>query len=160
MARDLVSDTLVAAQFGSAAVIGWSGPPGWRLPRAVSAVAAGCVGVGAGFAMTAMAHLGRDLRPAVEPKQGSSLRTTGAFRVSRHPVYAGLLLASTGAAVLRRRPEPLLGLAVLAGVLHVKTAEEERRLAARFGRAYAEYAARTPRLIGLPGRVEQARPVS
>lgn len=152
MRRDLVSDLLVAAQLGSAAVIGWPGAPGWRLPRPVSAAAAASLGLGACFGLSAAAQLGSDLRPAVEPKQGSALRTDGAFRVSRHPVYAGLLLAATGAAVLRRRREPLLGLAVLAGVLHVKTVEEERRLAARFGAAYADYAARTSRLIGLPGR--------
>jgi protein-S-isoprenylcysteine O-methyltransferase Ste14 len=126
----------------------------------VSAVAAGCVGVGVGFALTAAAQLGGDLRPAVEPRPGAALRTDGAFRVSRHPVYAGLLLAATGTAVLRRRREPLAGLAALAAVLHVKTAEEERRLTARFSRTYLEYAARTPRLIGWPGRVEGERPVS
>jgi protein-S-isoprenylcysteine O-methyltransferase Ste14 len=61
-----------------------------------------------------------------------------------------LLGVGAAVALLRRRPEPRVALTVLAAVLHVKAGVEERRLHERFGDAYVEYAARTPRLIGLP----------
>ena len=75
------------------------------------------------------------------------LRTDGPYAIVRHPVYAGLLLGTTGIAVLRARPEPLFAVAALAGLLHLKAGYEEGLLRARFGAAYDAYAARVPRLV-------------
>jgi protein-S-isoprenylcysteine O-methyltransferase Ste14 len=94
--------------------------------------------------------LGRDVTPFAEPRADARLQTVGPYALSRNPVYAGLLTAAAAAAVLRRRPEPLAAVAVLGGVLHVKAGVEEQRLRERFGLAYEEYAARTPRLLALP----------
>lgn len=140
----------MAAQALALAAVGWPGAPRWRLPRPVT-VLAGAVGA-AGTALMAegLRFLGGDLTPSVEPRRGARLRTTGPYAVSRNPVYAGLLTAAAAAAVLRRRPEPVLGWAALAAVLHVKVLREEERLRERFGVEYEEYAARTPRLLALP----------
>jgi protein-S-isoprenylcysteine O-methyltransferase Ste14 len=118
----------------------------------VTAAAALVAAAGSALAAQGARDLGRDLTPFVEPRAGAGLRTTGAYAASRHPVYAGLLSGSAALAVLRRRPEPLAAVAVLAAVLHRKAAVEEGRLRARFGPAYDEYAARTPRLLGVPRR--------
>jgi protein-S-isoprenylcysteine O-methyltransferase Ste14 len=91
--------------------------------------------------------LGRSLRPLPQPPSGATLRTDGAYGVVRHPIYAGLLVACAGAAVLRARPEPLAAVGAPAVVLHLKTGYEERLLRARFGTAYDRYAQRVPRII-------------
>ena len=102
--------------------------------------------------LAGLRDIGRDLTPFVDPKVGAGLRTGGSYALSRHPIYGGLLVVSAGVAVLRARPEPLLAVGVLAVVLHVKTGVEERVLRRRFGAEYEQYAARTPRLVGLPLR--------
>ncbi len=147
------SDVLVPVQLvalGAAAL--WPGRARWSLPGPVSVgadlVAAGGVGLVAAGALS----LGRDLTPFVTPRDGASLRTGGSYAISRNPIYAGLLLLAGGVAVRRRRPEPLAAFAVLATALHVKTGAEEERLRERFGADYEAYAARVPRMIGLPGR--------
>ncbi len=143
------SDLLVAAQLTSLAAIAWPGRARWGLPGVVRAGAGALVLGGAALAAASGARLGDGLTPRVEPPAGSALRTDGPYALARHPLYAGLLAAATGAAVLRRRPEPLAALVALSGVLHVKAAAEERRLRARHGAAYEVYAARTPRLVPL-----------
>lgn len=130
----------------------WPGRARWRLPRAVRAAAVGVTAAGAAIGVGGLAQLGADATPRVEPRDGADLRTAGLYVVSRNPVYAGLLVGATGFAVLRRRREPLLALAALAGILHLKVLIEERRLRARYGQRYDDYARRTPRLVGLPRR--------
>lgn len=91
--------------------------------------------------------LGRALRIHPRPADRARLRTDGAYRVVRHPIYAAVLLGSTAGAVLAARPEPLIGLAALSMVLHVKAGYEEGLLRERFGEAYDVYASRVPRLV-------------
>jgi protein-S-isoprenylcysteine O-methyltransferase Ste14 len=144
------ADLLVVGQVLAGLGLLWPGRPRWRLPLPATV---GCLALGAAGAALmeeGARFLGRDLTPSVEPRSGARLQTAGPYEISRNPVYAGLLLGSAAVAVLRRRPEPLFAFAALAAVLHVKTGVEEQRLRARFGEAYATYAARTPRLLGLP----------
>lgn len=143
---------LVAMQLLSAAGLGWPGEPRWRLRRPVAGLALVSGAVGGALATEGLRFLGRDVTPFVEPLPEARLRTTGPFAISRNPVYVGGLLTAGAIAVLRRRPEPLVAFAVLAAVLHLKVNAEERQLRERFGVAYTEYAARTPRLFGLPRR--------
>lgn len=143
-------DALPAAQFVAMAGLLWPGRPRWRLPVPVTAVAAGLVAAGTVLAEEGLRCLGGEATPSVEPRPGAALRTQGPYELSRNPVYAGLIVGGTGLAVLRRRPEPLIALAVLAGVLHVKVGVEERHLRERFGEEFEAYARRTPRLIGMP----------
>ncbi len=141
------SDLLVAAQLTALAGLARPGRPRWPLPALVRLGASAAVAVGAALAVASGARLGGDLTPRVDPPAGARLRTDGPYALVRHPLYAGLLAAAAGVAVLRRRPEPLVALGVLSGVLHLKAGTEERRLEARFGAAYRDYAARTPRLV-------------
>lgn len=128
----------------------WPGRPRWSLPVPVTALAAGLIASGGVLAEEGLRSLGGEASPFVEPRHGARLRTDGPYEISRNPVYAGLVVAATGLAVLRRRPEPLVAAAALAAVLHVKAGAEERRLHERFGEEYDAYARRTPRLIGMP----------
>ncbi len=144
------ADVLVVAQGVAIAGLAWPGRGRWRLPALVGKAAALGFVAGSGLAATGLRTLGPDVTPFVDPVREATLRTRGPYRYSRNPVYAGVLVASWGLAVLRRRPEPLVAAAALSGVLHLKVRVEERHLRARFGEQYAAYAARTPRLLGPP----------
>lgn len=138
---------LVAAQTVALAALAWPGRGRWSLPPALGVVAGATTAAGAAVVLVAGARLGSDLTPLVEPRAGARLHTDGLYRFSRHPLYAGLLVSAAGVAVLRRRPEPLVAMAVLSAVLHLKSGAEESRLRARFGPEYDDYAARTGRLL-------------
>lgn len=141
---------LVAVQAVALAAHGLPGGPGVRLPAPVRA-AGFCALLGGGtLATAAAAQLGRDLTPSVAPRDGAPLRTDGLYGRSRHPLYAGLLLASAGTVLLRGRLVTLLAAGALAGVLHVKAAAEDRVLAERFGERWQRWSERVPRLVGLP----------
>ncbi len=128
------------------------GGPGARVPRPVRA--AGGVGLvaGVGLATAAALDLGADLTPAVAPRPGARLHTSGLYGLSRHPLYAGLLVASAGTTLVRGRASTVLAAVALATVLHAKALHEDRELEERFGEAYRSYSARVPRLLGLPAR--------
>ncbi|HEX5534988.1 MAG TPA: methyltransferase [Actinomycetales bacterium] len=144
------SDLAVAAQGLSLAGLLWPGRARWRFPRAVTAGASMLLAAGAALGVAGARAQGRHLTPHVEPPPDAPLLTTGPYRLSRNPVYSGLLAAAAGFAVLRRRVEPLVAFAALAATLHIKTGMEEQALRARFGAEYDTYSARTPRLLGLP----------
>lgn len=74
--------------------------------------------------------------------------TTGVYRYSRNPQYAGYVVAIGGAA-LARRSLAGLGLAVLVGLAYDSWIPvEERQLLDRHGSTYLTYAAATPRWLG------------
>ncbi len=145
-------DVVVAAQLTALAGLAWPGRGRWRIPRVVRTGALAAMTGGGVVSAAGLGTLGREATIWVEPQDGARLRTSGAYALSRNPVYTGLLVGAAGFAVLRRRREPLVAFAALAGVLHLKASLEERRLSARFGAEYDDYARRVPRLIGLPRR--------
>ncbi|NJM29777.1 MAG: isoprenylcysteine carboxylmethyltransferase family protein [Rhizobiales bacterium] len=94
----------------------------------------------------------RSHHTTIMPHRGATaLVTDGPFRWSRNPIYVGNTLLVAGAGLL-------LGVAWLipaafAGAILVQKLaieREEAHLAARFGAAWQDYAARTPRWIRLP----------
>ena len=102
-----------------------------------------------GFVLTGAGAfaLGRDLVPWVSPREVAPLRTTGAYRLTRNPIYVGLLIATAGWVVWFARIDLIVVWVLLVVVLVVKARVEERRLVVRYGDEYREYAARTPLLL-------------
>ena len=80
--------------------------------------------------------LGSSLTPFPRPSDGSTLRSGGAYRLVRHPIYGGLLLVAFGWS-LGLSPVALLVSAVLAILLELKSRYEETLLVER----YPEYRA-------------------
>ena len=147
-------DGVVVVQALALTALAWPGRGRWPLAAPVRALAVcGLVG-GAVFGIAAGAAHGSRLTPRVEPPADAELLTDGPYALSRNPIYAGLLVAGAGWAVLRRRPEPVLAWVGLLAALTVKAREEEHRLNARFGAVYEEYRRRTPRFVGLRSRRE------
>ena len=101
------------------------------------------LGAGLALAGSGIAALGRSLTPLPEPRRGGTLVERGPYRLVRHPIYGGGLLAATGWS-LRRSPAGLVPTAPLAAVWAAKARHEEDLLAERFP-GYADYRRRTPR---------------
>ena len=114
------------------------------------ATVAGAVVLAAGTVLC-LAAVGAVLRhrtTIVPHRPVSTLLTTGAYRISRNPMYAGLTLAYLGGALLAGSWWPLVTLPV--AVLLVRTlviGPEERYLAGHFGQAYLDYRARVRRWL-------------
>jgi protein-S-isoprenylcysteine O-methyltransferase Ste14 len=121
----------------------------WRLPR--GAVAVGVVVMVAGLVLRiwAVLTLGRSFRTTVEVHPEQGVVDSGPYRLVRHPSYTGLLLVVLGFEIgTRVWPAILLTALPLAGVVR-RIAVEEAFLLAALGPSYADYRARTRRL--LPG---------
>src|SRR5512143_3381298 len=72
----------------------------------------------------------------------------GPYRRTRNPLFAGVLLAAVGISLATRSVEIALLSAAAALVAHVWVVRiKERRLAARFGDAYAAYLRHVPRWL-------------
>jgi len=76
--------------------------------------------------------------------------TTGMYRYSRHPIALGTLLPFIGAGKASASWLFLLLSTILIVISHFLAITEESATAKKFGDAYKEYMARTPRWIGIP----------
>lgn len=93
-------------------------------------------------------HRARTTVNPLAPAHASALVTGGVYRLTRNPMYLGMLLVLLGWAVWLGNAAALLGLplsVVALGVLQI--GPEERILRARFGEAYVRYAARVRRWL-------------
>ena len=102
----------------------------------------------AGIALMAVAAtgLGRGLTAAPLPNQHARLRTIGAYRYVRHPIYSGLMVLAVARAVATGNPWVAVACALLILLLNVKARWEEQHLVRRFP-GYVEYTRNTNRFI-------------
>ncbi|HMB42537.1 MAG TPA: isoprenylcysteine carboxylmethyltransferase family protein, partial [Luteimonas sp.] len=104
--------------------------------------------IGIAVRTTAIAQLGRFHSPNVSVRIDHQLRTTGLYRLVRHPSYLGALIAYLGFSLA-------LGNWLSVGVIMTITTplylyrihEEDAALLAAFGEPYRAYCARTKRLV-------------
>jgi protein-S-isoprenylcysteine O-methyltransferase Ste14 len=80
------------------------------------------------------------------PRPDGSLVETGAYRLVRHPLYAGLILGGVGYSIVRASPLGLAATAALFVVLDLKRRREETWLVERFP-GYGAYRRRSRALI-------------
>jgi len=98
-------------------------------------------------ARVAFARAGTTFNPT-SPSRSSHLVTASVYRVTRNPMYLGMLLALIAAAVLFSNLfSLLLSAAFVAYMNRFQIAPEERVLNARFGPAYESYARSVRRWI-------------
>jgi len=93
-------------------------------------------------------RLGRFWSVTLEIRQNHGLVTDGIYRFVRHPMYSAYFLWALSQALLL--PNWIAGPAGLVGfgtLFAFRVRREERMMLAAFGDAYAEYAARTKRII-------------
>ena len=118
------------------------------LPPSLAAAVAGAilVALGLGLALWARWHLGANWSAVVTLKENHTLIRSGPYRVLRHPIYAGLILAFAGTALAIGEWRGLLALAVAVPPLLRKVRVEEKNLAAAFP-DYERYRGETFALI-------------
>jgi protein-S-isoprenylcysteine O-methyltransferase Ste14 len=118
------------------------------LPPGTVAAWLGLVLVAMGLALSvwARAHLGRNWSGTITVKEEHELIVTGPYRLVRHPIYSGLLLALLGTAVAIGEWRGVLGVALaLFAFLH-RSRVEEARMRETFPQ-YEEYRRHTRALV-------------
>lgn len=137
-----LSRVLVGAQLAGLAYLALTGPlvatrgPWWILEGAA---------VGLGVWAVAVVKP-RHLRIMPEPGSSAPLALSGPYRLVRHPMYTAVILGSLALVLHHPGPARWAAWALLSVVLMLKLRHEERLLRRHFP-AYAEYSARTWRLI-------------
>ena len=102
--------------------------------------------LGLGFAIWARAHIGRNWGTPMSQKDEPELVTSGPYRLVRHPIYSGILVAGVGTAIALSWFW-LIAVA-LAGVYFVYSATvEERYLTEQFPDSYPAYRHSTKMLV-------------
>lgn len=120
----------------------------WRMPEEAGWVCFALVIVGCLFAWWARIHLGQLWSGSITLKSDHRVVDTGPYRLVRHPIYTGLILAAVATAAEKATYLALAGAALIAFGFWIKALFEERFLRAELGReAYDAYARRTPMLI-------------
>jgi len=123
--------------------------PGWRLVVAPLRVLGTIAFLSGVVLVLVAAGMFRRRRTTLHPYGESNvLVTAGLYRISRNPMYLGMLLMLTGLALalghaLAWMLVPLFGVLVMQRNIR----HEERALATRFGDAYLAYCARVRRWI-------------
>ena len=117
--------------------------------RPITTVAGTVAGVlGLTLTWTGVAGVIRHRTTIVPHHPVSALITTGSYRWSRNPMYAGLAIAYLGGSLLVGSWWPVaLWPAVIYAVTRLVIRPEERYLTERFGQTYADYRGRVRRWL-------------
>ena len=99
------------------------------------------------FACRARQVLGSNWSSEVQLKQDHELILRGPYRLVRHPIYTGLLLAFLGTALALGELRGLVAFALVACSFWIKLRLEERWMREQFGSAYADYMRRVKALV-------------
>jgi len=128
--------------------LGWERrlvPPAGEIALAAAGLALVLGGVG--LVVWTKLTLGRWFAAGFMIKEGHELRVRGPYRITRHPMYTGVLAVFAGAALTWNSALTLLLGALFAIPLFFHTAVEEEILERQFGDAYRDYRSRVPRLV-------------
>jgi protein-S-isoprenylcysteine O-methyltransferase len=117
----------------------------FNLAWAAVGLALTCVGIA--FAVWARVTLGKNWSGIVTVKHEHQLVHSGPYRLVRHPIYSGLLLAIVGTAVTLGRIRGFIAVLVLLAGWWMKWRTEEKFMLQEFGAEYEQYRRHTPALI-------------
>jgi protein-S-isoprenylcysteine O-methyltransferase Ste14 len=108
------------------------------------------VAIGVVFDLSGLVHFRRvktTINP-VKPEKATALVQTGIYRVTRNPMYVGLVFVLSAWCIYLNSPYALVGVAGF--ILYITTFQilpEERMLITLFGDEYREYQSRVPRWL-------------
>lgn len=120
----------------------------WPVSEAAAWALVAVTIAGFGFCWWARIALGANWSSDVTRKDDHQIIEAGPYRLTRHPIYTGLLLATYALAIEIARPSAVAGAVLVTVGYWMKAKLEERFLVEELGRdAYAAYRGRTPMLI-------------
>lgn len=133
--------------FAAIAAAGGLGPA-WSGGLRVVGLAAGIalIVVGVALSLRGLVDLRENLTPFPKPLPGARLVDTGAYALSRHPIYGGLILGALGWGLATASPVALVAAVALGVFFDLKSRREEVWLAEQF-EGYEAYRRRTRRLL-------------
>lgn len=95
----------------------------------------------------AFIRLGTALTPTPVPRAEAGLRTTGIYRLVRHPIYSGILLIAAGIVIAAGTWWTVGWFAVLTVFFIIKSRWEDRLLLIAYGQEWTQWARRTGALV-------------
>jgi protein-S-isoprenylcysteine O-methyltransferase Ste14 len=120
----------------------------WSLSETLNWILVALVVVGFLLTWWARIHLGRLWSDRVTKKAGHYVVDTGPYRLVRHPIYLGLILAVLSTAIEKGTSFALLGAAIIIVAFYRKARHEERFLRTELGEeAYDAYVRKTAMLV-------------
>lgn len=102
--------------------------------------------LGVGIAFWGVNSLGRNLTAVPKPKQNAQMVQQGAYRLVRHPIYSGVILAGFGWSLLNNSLLALLVAVILFIFFDIKSRKEEGWLVEKYEN-YAVYQRQVKKLI-------------
>lgn len=114
---------------------------------ATGAVGVGLTLLGVVCAVWARITLGKNWSGTVTVKHDHTLVRRGPYRIVRHPIYTGFLLAALGVAVITGEVHGLIGTAIAFVGLSLKYRTEESFMLENFGEQYRTYQREVKALI-------------
>ena len=110
-------------------------------------VGAACLIIFTGFTLWARWSLGTMWSSSPEIKVDHQLRTDGPYRITRHPIYTGLIGMLLGTLLISEVGAWILYFPIAVVALIIKVSSEERLLKETFGEQYVQYQQRVPQLV-------------
>lgn len=139
-----VGYTLVASHTVRA---GWLDLRLWPSSLVVEAAGLVLTLLGCGLAIWARVTLGANWSARPSVKEGHELVVRGPYRLVRHPIYSGLLLALAGSVMAVDRNGCVLGWLLVLITYAVKMRQEERLMMQTFPGDYPAYRRRVKALV-------------
>jgi len=102
--------------------------------------------LGLGFAIWARLHIGRNWGPPMTQRDSPELVTSGPYRLVRHPIYSGILVAGVGTAVALDWWW-LIAVALAGSYFIYSATAEEHYLTEEFPDTYPAYRGSTKMLV-------------
>jgi protein-S-isoprenylcysteine O-methyltransferase Ste14 len=125
--------------FGQRTGSAWLAQPAFPMTTAVAIAGLATTLAGVAFAIWARVTLGANWSGVITVKEGHTLVRRGPYRIVRHPIYTGLLVAVAGTALTYGLIRGILALPIVAFGLWLKTLTEERFMVQQFGEQYLCY---------------------
>jgi protein-S-isoprenylcysteine O-methyltransferase Ste14 len=125
----------------------WIKEPLWPQSLVLDAAGLAITVLGAVFAIWSRVTLGRNWSSVPQVKEQHELVVKGPYRIVRHPIYTGLILAVAGTALAQNRGIGLFMVVLLFASYWLKIRVEEKLMMETFPVEYPEYRRRVKALI-------------